>query len=1144
MGKQLALLVVAVIIIVFAFGINVFPPRFTGYAIYSSTTIETNLVSGENGSGLNVGSNTSYWNAFLMLYDSGYHTIVEPAQGRTIWNYDFSTIYNDTQPALINLSLFGISGDQELFNISIYNYDTLSWDYLVATSVYWPTTAEISTVLSWQDMNLSHYVNGSDGAMMILLEDKDQSGSSNTLRIDYIDINVTVSPLSDDWMSLTNATNNSIANAENYTRTGSMVNASAHWNASSVSVVDGAFVVNDSNTGLVRTFNVSESPYSMGFDGNYTNFTMNFSNTSLFLVGGNYTVWMKGWDSFYQQNVSSERVWFGLTGHANVSNATHNESGGSIVQGMQVELACRVLDSNSSWQVDGYNISFYNDTGYVGANVTNASGWAVLDYTVTDVTSTITCNITDESGLYYLAGPENERNVSLLVTNDTSAPIVNSISLSYRGLATNKTSLYSNLNVVVNVTDNQTNATSITSVYISAAYPDSKTVTRLMTQNSTETDLWFIIFNTTNDDMPINATGIYGINITAYDLASNLGWADWTNAANTNFTGNSTLNVTLSGHIDNSTTYNRGEGLVLYARDVNGLIMSGVNWTVNITRYGEAEVSLAAADDASNRTYFILPNGSVGNWTIEVIDVSDSVYGANIGSRNFSFLVSKTIYPYFLNPLYPNRQFSISSSIAHTSIKASVNNSRDMPQTYNMSVNFSYPTGSVSKIFSQEGATGVYSNMSSSWSITAPASYSTNFQLKLNASDPYNNTGSTILTMRTASAPTNNDGNGGSSSSSGGSGIDTSTNCTCEWESVGCGPLFGNCTQGYEYQTLKCEPSGCRNDTRCFQTSICNLPTGFNMTSDATNIELPSGENATLKVTFANTGGTNISIQINVEKSCCSVPFAEKTITLTPESVKDVLLPLHARLLETPGFHNVTVTASIGSLEKSIAFNIRIFRNQLFDDIDALKSELDDIDARISEYKGTGLMTGGVESLSTQARQAISGAEMDIDNDRIENAISNKEAASLGVASVKNQMLFLEAQKFAFDNKWLLLLAVIVLVIVYYMTFQVMLPLRRLSKGVKSLATREKEMVKKRKEIEMQYFQGKISEQTFKEMLVKTQDTLLGTRGKSATSIDERRQLIRERLSPKGILKWVFGGPLRVARWASGRGSKKQGSSR
>lgn len=116
MGKQLALLVVTVIVLTWIIGTNLFAPKLTGYTVYSTTTTETNLVYGDNSTGLNIGSNaTSY--TWTHIRGDARHTINENTQARIIWNYDFNTTYNKTQPSKINITFLCITIENEFFNI-------------------------------------------------------------------------------------------------------------------------------------------------------------------------------------------------------------------------------------------------------------------------------------------------------------------------------------------------------------------------------------------------------------------------------------------------------------------------------------------------------------------------------------------------------------------------------------------------------------------------------------------------------------------------------------------------------------------------------------------------------------------------------------------------------------------------------------------------------------------------------------------------------------------------------------------------------------------------------------------------------------------------------------------------------------------
>jgi len=1114
----------------------------TGFAAYSKTTVENNSVNGE----ASVYSNGTWgWNSsgdFTGTWSNeNVRETIDPLNGKLIWDYYFNTSYNETSPARIEI-IGEIRPGTESINLKIYNYNNDSWVYLDSLVGASPITdVLISSNMTYPVFNLSNYI---DNIGSIRLVFEDNSRTINAIQIDYLAINVTVSPLTDKWIGLSNNTDGLISNGLNWTRDGSgvgtgsgVVNFSAQWNASSVSVVDGALVVNDSNTMTPRSFNVSESPLEFGFSENWTNFTLNLSNTSMFRVAGNYSLRMMAWDSFYQQNTSSAEAWLSLWSHASVSAIDSNETGNQVLPNGPAMLYCRVIDSNSSWQVNGYNVSFYNNSDYIGSNLTNATGWSVHAYSAPATNMTITCNITDQYGIYYYASASNEQNLTLEVINDNSPPTVNSIRFRYRNVTTNSTNLYANLSIRVNVTDNPPNATTITSVTANVTYPGGDYVFKQLSQNQSSSDLWFVYFNTTNKDMPVNETGTYSVYVAAYDEAENYDLANHTNNDNTNFTAFDTFNVSLYGYVDNTTTYNRGEGLSLYALDVNGLVIGNVNWTVNITRFGLAEQNLSDMDDVTNYTYFIQAGDPIYNWTIEVVSVTDALYGANTGSRNISFNVSSTLYPYFLYPLYSGRVFGLSASINASSIKARVNVSRNVTANYGLSLNFSYPNDGITRIFEKEGGTATFSN-NSVWSILSPASYSTNFMLYLYASDPFNNSGTGSINMRTSSQPVINDPGGGGGVSGGVGG--PSCNCTA-WEDVDCGPT-GGCPVGYMYQTRTCDPSGCGNETQCIRARVCDLVRAFNVTVDREGVGLQSGENETVKFTFANTGEANITLNLTVwiEKDCCTVSFRHILLDLPVQKSAERLLEIHAPVKQQPGTYEIKLLAKHSWLEKEQSIIVDVIESPELERIEVLTSELESIDDRIDQFRDSGVWVGDLGDTADRIRDMLRESEIMADEDNINGLKGGLNSIESSINEVKGQMTVLEVQRFVLENKWWILLAMIIIIAVYYAVFEIMLPLRRLSREIRKLTVKEREMVNKRKEVELQYFKGKINSDAFNKMLIGEQGKILGARGKAAEKIEEKRALIRSRLSPAGILRWLASGPAKLIR----RFSRRSGSSK
>lgn len=1123
-GSLLALILVGALLF------NVADIRITGFVVYKNTSIEENTADGE-GTTFSDGTILSGDYTSTQANDGTEEWIRENSSKRLRWNYDFNTTYNDTQPAKIDIFVYNVNF-RECLNVTIYNYQNSTWDYLNQTQTCDSATYEnLTATLSWSDKNMSEYVNSTNGQIKILFEDINITDTQYTMLIDYLAINVTVSPFWAQWLNLTYSNGSVLEqNGLNFTRTDAL-NMSVRWNASEYSVISGTVILNNSNGGEEEEYSISLMADFISFDGNWTNYTINLTNSSLFKLGGNWTVKMKAQDSFYQENTSIVMADFGLWANAKVTQVTSNESGNRTLGNRQILLQCRVLDNESSEQVNQHNVSFWNGSTYIGSALTNATGWAAQTYTETStavLNYTIICNITDQPEILYNASAQDSQNFTLEIMTDSVAPVINSLQFQYRGLTTNTTNLYANLTILLNVTDNSTNATSIATVKVNVTYPDGGIIEGgTMQQNSSSEDMWSIFFNITNDEMPINATGIYGVNVSAWDLSDNLAYADWNNYS-ANFTAYSHLNVTLEYYVDNTTSYNRGEKLTLYARDVNGIIMTNLNWTVNITRYNETEVNLSDATGVANYTLSANVSDPVGNWSIEVINVTDNVTKVNEGNETFIFNITRTLTPYFTGDLYVDRAYGLSQDVnSVTPIYVRVNYSRGANTNYSMSVNLSY--GGTNHSMNRSG-TPTYSN--SSMVITSTGSYSAYFTLYAYAGDDYNNTGSGSIRLVTSAQPSSGGSGGG-----GGGYVEVSVNvtlnasCNCTgWGNVGCG--IGGCGVNDMYQERVCTPSGCDNENRCLRNySMCiSLVRDFNITSDRTDVEMESGEDRAVTITLYNTGETNLTINLSVEKNCCDVSFLQKTLNLSEQASLDIPLVIHSKLLENPGNYIITVRVQFGWLEKTRAIRVKINKNPSLAEVGKLEGELAGIEAQIAEYKASGVYVAALEGRADEIRQALKEADNSITGDDLEVLKERISFASAGIETTRVEFTNLVVQKAILDNKWWIILGVIVAIIASYLISEVVVPVHRLTREIKKFSSGEKEMVQKRKEIEKQYFMGKINEKAFNEMLIGEQGKILGARGKAIKMAKERTLILKTKLSPREMFNWLRAGPKGLAR--------------
>ncbi|MCK4491092.1 MAG: hypothetical protein KAU03_00605, partial [Candidatus Altiarchaeales archaeon] len=203
-------------------------------------------------------------------------------------------------------------------------------------------------------------------------------------------------------------------------------------------------------------------PYSE----NWTNHSINTSNATQFPLAG--PVYVKIWarDNYNQWNDTSPLRYFILWGLASVVNSSLNPD--TLEQGNSTTMRCRVVDSNTSQPIGGYNVSFYNGTSSMGVNQTNATGWA--SWTFTDNTlglENITCNITDHVPLYYNASSENEK-VEVLDTqppgSDVISPTITDISATPQNVGVGNT-----VTINANVTDN----VAVDTVYVNISYGGS-----------------------------------------------------------------------------------------------------------------------------------------------------------------------------------------------------------------------------------------------------------------------------------------------------------------------------------------------------------------------------------------------------------------------------------------------------------------------------------------------------------------------------------------------------------------------------------------------------------------------------------------------------------------------------------------------
>jgi hypothetical protein len=165
------------------------------------------------------------------------------------------------------------------------------------------------------------------------------------------------------------------------------------------------------------------------------NHIQNFSVVSVYLFG---------WSNISLMNLSSSNCIYNQT-FLCMSNAT-------------IDYYCIALDVNTSQGILNYNVSFFMNGSFMGSNMTNATGYALLRNSTGKGTYNISCNISStiyEPSTYYNITPSNSAAMTLdmIGGNTTGNVSLSPLSESATGI-TRETNHSYYLNVTLNNTGN------------------------------------------------------------------------------------------------------------------------------------------------------------------------------------------------------------------------------------------------------------------------------------------------------------------------------------------------------------------------------------------------------------------------------------------------------------------------------------------------------------------------------------------------------------------------------------------------------------------------------------------------------------------------------------------------------------------
>jgi uncharacterized membrane protein YgcG len=584
--------------------------------------------------------------------------------------------------------------------------------------------------------------------------------------------------------------------------------------------------------------------------------------------------------------------------------------------------------------------------------------------------------------------------------------------------------------------------------------------------NPGHNESWSFNFNNT---FPLNETGYYNASVIAIDI----GGQEYASQNISLFVNKSYMLQSLP-----YSKYNKGEFVnitVMNIRQDNNI--TDANWTINLTKFGSSQLLL---NGTNSRIFFNISNSDpTGNYSmfVNVTKLGNSATG------NYEFNVSDNLIINFTKPAEFSEHTVSSSLVGDNMPTINVSYARNQLLDYNVNVTLQCPNGNFTL-----GKIGQnYYNLSAICQASSSAGF---FFLTVNASDNYGNSGNATLNLTAKSS-------GGSSETiivSGGGG--------------GGGGGGGNITI---IQNVTINTTQSSRD--------------FNFTLSPTSVEIEQGQDATILGSLFNIGNQPLVLNATLESKCCNITLP-KSFELAVKKETAFSINVHVPLFQELGEYVVNITISTANVAKEKAFKIIVKKGTSINSLNELETKLSSLESQVKEYEKLGINVNDLKNMIEQIKQLLSGGKSSINRDSSANLRNSLDNANKIISSLSSKLPALGVQKFLQQNKYNIGLAITTLVLTTYTATQIVLPYHKLSQELKFLTEEEAALVQSRVDAEKQYFRRTINEQTFTNIMITKQEKVLKTRAMLKLKQEEKVGLVRSRLSPKALARWIKNGSI------------------